>query len=230
MCINNFYSPIDDGFLPTMLCVMGLAHQLNKAAKARVKSALPRVYRTARGFNKDDAYFTVPIQGSPQRAFRVDGACNAGGHDYQPPRRGNGAGGGQAYPPRDGTGGNRSFPPRSYPPNDRGGPSRPPSGADTSRGCFVNPGCNNRRWDPSLVCDACCRSGHLASQCNMLAMAIFIEKYKSGTSADEKDRIEAAWLEKHKVTLGNPSKNPRWVMKTYIDLLDTTMDEVDIGR
>jgi hypothetical protein len=26
MCINNFYSPIDDGFLPTTLCVMGLAH------------------------------------------------------------------------------------------------------------------------------------------------------------------------------------------------------------
>ncbi len=61
----------------------------------------------------------------------------------------------------------------------------------------------------------------------MLAMAIFIEKYKRGTSADEKDRIEAAWLKKHKVALGNPSRNPRRVMKTYIDLLDTTMDEVD---
>jgi hypothetical protein len=61
----------------------------------------------------------------------------------------------------------------------------------------------------------------------MLAIAIFIEKYKSGTSADEKDRIEAAWLKKHKVALGNPSRNPRRVMKTYIDLLDTTMDEVD---
>ncbi len=78
-----------------------------------------------------------------------------------------------------------------------------------------------------MVCDACRCSGHLASQCDMLAMAIFIEKYKRGTLADKKDRIKAAWLKKHKVALGNPSRNPRWVMKMYIDLLDTTMDEVD---
>ena len=44
-CINNYYSLDDDSYLPSTLCIMGLAHQLNKAAKLRAKSVLPRVHR-----------------------------------------------------------------------------------------------------------------------------------------------------------------------------------------
>jgi hypothetical protein len=44
---------------------------------------------------------------------------------------------------------------------------------------------------------------------------------------DEKDRIKAAWLKKWKGDLGNPTRNPRRVMTAYLDLLDTTMDDVD---
>jgi hypothetical protein len=62
----------------------------------------------------------------------------------------------------------------------------------------------------------------------MLPMAIFIEKYNRGTSADEKDRIKAVWLKKHKVDLGNPTRNPHWVMKAYLDLLDTMVDDVNV--
>ncbi len=36
-----------------------------------------------------------------------------------------------------------------------------------------------------------------------------------------------AWLEKWKGDLGNPTRNPRRVMKAYLDLLDTTVDDVD---
>jgi hypothetical protein len=61
----------------------------------------------------------------------------------------------------------------------------------------------------------------------MLAMAIFIEKYKKGVSDDAKDKIEAVWLAKWKGDLGHPTLNPHCVMKAYLDLLDTTVDDVD---
>jgi hypothetical protein len=44
-CINNYFSVDDDGYLPGSLCIMGLAHQLNKAAKLRAKLVLPRANR-----------------------------------------------------------------------------------------------------------------------------------------------------------------------------------------
>ena len=61
----------------------------------------------------------------------------------------------------------------------------------------------------------------------MLAIAIFIEKYKKEASADTKDKIKEAWLACWKSELGNPSKKPRRVMKAYIDYLDSTVDAVD---
>ena len=61
----------------------------------------------------------------------------------------------------------------------------------------------------------------------MLAIAIFIKKYKKEASADTKDKIEEAWLARWKSELGNPSKKPRRVMEAYIDCLDRTVDAVD---
>jgi hypothetical protein len=34
MCINNYSTLYDEGYLPAALCVMGLVHQLNKTAKS----------------------------------------------------------------------------------------------------------------------------------------------------------------------------------------------------
>ena len=61
----------------------------------------------------------------------------------------------------------------------------------------------------------------------MLAIAIFIEKYKKEASANVKDKIEEAWLARWKNNLGNTSKKPRRVMKAYIDSLGSTVDAVD---
>ncbi len=44
-------------------------------------------------------------------------------------------------------------------------------------------------------------------------MAIFIEKYKKNAPNKVKDKVEAAWLEKWKGVLGNPTRQPRRVMK-----------------
>ena len=101
---------------------MGLAHQLNKAAKHRAKAVLPRANRIDGKLN--NWQFDVPIQGSP-RALRMD----AGGRDRPPPCDG--------CDGRDNRGG-RGFPLRSYNPGGRGGDSRPPL-ADNPRGCFVRP-------------------------------------------------------------------------------------------
>ena len=61
----------------------------------------------------------------------------------------------------------------------------------------------------------------------MLAIAIFIEKYKKEASAIVKDKIEEAWLARWKNDLGNHSKKPRGVMKAYIDYIDSTVAAVD---
>jgi hypothetical protein len=210
-CITNSYTPDNNGYLPSNLCVMGLAHQLHKTAKACVKSVLLRVNRTTGNYS-DNRHFIVPIQGSPLCVYHMDGGKDAGGRDHPPFH--------------DDCGGQQKFPPRSFPPGGCGGSTRPP-GTDTPRGRFVCPDCNGRKWDSSLVCDACRRSGHTASQCGMLAMAIFIEKYMTTAADDEKDRIKAAWLKKWKGDLGNPTRNPRRVMMAYLNLLDTTVDNVD---
>ena len=61
----------------------------------------------------------------------------------------------------------------------------------------------------------------------MLAIAIFIEKYKKEASVNTKDKIKEAWLARWKSKLGNPSKTPRRNMKAYLDYLDSTVDAVD---
>jgi hypothetical protein len=61
----------------------------------------------------------------------------------------------------------------------------------------------------------------------MLAIAIFIDKYKKEVPAEMKDKIKEAWLAHWKRKLGNPSKKPRSVMKAYIDYLDSTVDVID---
>jgi hypothetical protein len=84
-CINNYYSPNNNRYLPSNLCVMGLAYQLHKMAKARVRSILPRANRTY-GTHYDNRHFDVPIQGSPHCVNRLDGGRDAGGRDRPPYR------------------------------------------------------------------------------------------------------------------------------------------------
>jgi hypothetical protein len=78
-----------------------------------------------------------------------------------------------------------------------------------------------------VVCDACRRTGHVAANCDVLAIALFIEKYKKDLSADVKDRIESDWIARWRGSLGNPNRKPRPVMKAYLDLMDMTMDDLD---
>jgi hypothetical protein len=128
MCINNYYTSYDKGYLPAALCVMGLAHQLNKMAESRAKSILPRAHQMdgrshGRYYSHDKAgilHYDVPIQGVPC-VYRMEGS----GRDRPPPH--NGRGEGPAYQPCDGCNKCNQFQPRSFTPSTHAQGPRTPS-------------------------------------------------------------------------------------------------------
>ncbi len=60
----------------------------------------------------------------------------------------------------------------------------------------------------------------MATDCNMLAIALFIEEYKRNMSNEEKDKqLEHDWLKHWCGALRNPSKTSCRIMRAYIDYL-----------
>jgi len=212
-CITNYPTDMDDGYLPTHLCVMGLASQINNNARSRAVTVIPKVHRTIAMGDWWDR--RVTIQGSPMVA-RLD--AREGG---RPPPRYNGRG-----TPRDFS---RDAPrPGGSRPVVQGGRDAVRQGfPQTSKGRYARPDRNGGELSPSTICDACRRTGHVAANCDVLAIALFIEKYKKDLPADTKDRIESDWITRWKSALGNPHRKPRRVMKAYLDLMDITMDDLD---
>ena len=96
-----------------------------------------------------------------------------------------------------------------------------------SHGRFACPDRNDGQCRPDTICDACRRTGHVVANCDVLAIALFIKKYKRDLSDDVKDKIEMDWVACWRSAIGNPTKKPRRVMKTYLDLLDITVDDLD---
>ena len=207
-CITNYASGLDDGYLPPNLCIMGLATQLHTNARTRAQAVVPRVRRTL-GMYVDDGVRGSSIQGSLRVARLADER-----HDRPPYRDG-----------RAGRGGSHLGASSPFVQGGRGNgrPGRPPP----TRGRFTRPDRNDGPYRPDTVCDACRRTGHVAANCDVLAIALFIEKYKRDLSEDVKDKIESEWVARWRSAIGNPKRNPRRVMKTYLDLLDITVDELD---
>ena len=206
-CVTNYNSGLDDGYLPASLCVMGLATQLHTNARTRAQAVIPRVRRTLDG-TFDGEGRRIAIQDSPMVARLADDRGNLcegrGGRDDS----------------RSVTGNARPFVQGG---RIGGRPGRYPA----QRGRFVRPDRNGGDFRPDVICDACRRKGHVAANCDVLAIALFIEKYKRDLSDDAKDRIESGWIERWRLAVGNPSKKPRRVMKAYLDLLDLTVDDLD---
>jgi hypothetical protein len=71
-------------------------------------------------------------------------------------------------------------------------------------------------------CDACKRIGHEAINCNMLALALFIERHKQSLSDSERNEIEPKWLARCKERLGQAAHTPCQVMHTYCDVMNIT--------
>ena len=207
-CITNYASGLDDGYLPPNLCIMGLATQLHTNARTRAQAVVPRVRRTL-GMYMDEGDRGSSIQGSLRAARLAEER-----HERPPYRDG-----------RAGRGGSHMGVSRPLVQGGRGTgrPGRPPP----TRGRFTRPDRNDGPYRPDTVCDACRRTGHVAANCDVLAIALFIEKYKRDLSDDVKDKIESEWVARWRSAIGNPKRPPRRVMKTYLDLLDLTVDELD---
>ena len=202
-CITNYVSDMDDGYLPANLCIMGLATQLHSNAHTRTSTVIPWVRRTV-GMDAAAWDRGTMIQGSP-RVTRLADERNT---------------------PRDNRGGrgdsHQSFA-RPYVQGSQGHErtGHPP------RGHFARPDRNDGHYRPNTICDACRHTGHVAANCDVLAIALFIEKYKRDLTNDMKDKIETDWVTHWHSVIGNPTKKPHRIMKTYMDLLDISVDDLD---
>jgi hypothetical protein len=101
-------------------------------------------------------------------------------------------------------------------------------GSATPRGRFACPDQHGRNFLPDKQCEACKRVGHEAVNCDMLALALFIEHHKKFLLDAERNEIESTWLACWKVCLGQPAGTPRQVMRTYCDVLNITEDTLNL--
>jgi hypothetical protein len=203
----------DFGYLPLHLCMMGLAMQMHKNAKARVWDIIPTVQRAYR-------FPDLLIQRFvPPQVYRLDSKYShttASTSTLSPMT--NRKGGNRAGSRQLMAGNTDCFPGRTC--NNRT--------SEAVHGRYARPDHNRRSWDPDTICAACRRRGHPASQCDMLAIALFLDRYiKTMMSPSDRDKIESAWLQRWKERLGNPSRLPWRVMKTFLEEMDITPNVLD---
>ncbi len=204
---------------------MGLAGQMNKNARARVRDVIPRIARRL-VWDQDEEHISTPeIQGYQiPRAYRMDTPR------IRPPYDGSNRGRQHVRRHDDSDGGHEAF---RRPDRVTGGepfrrPERNGVAQDAHQGRYARPDHNQRAWDPDITCAACKWRGHPASNCDMLAMALFLDKYISKTmSHADRDKLEIAWLQRWKEKLGNPSRMPRKVMRAYLDYMDISAETLD---
>ncbi len=70
---------------------------------------------------------------------------------------------------------------------------------------YARPDRNGRAYQQDKICNACQCIGHVAVNCNILAIALFIEKYKQHILDNIKDCLESEWVKRWKDLLGNPT-------------------------
>ena len=84
-----------------------------------------------------------------------------------------------------------------------------------------------RDYKPGVQCDACKRIGHDAVNCDMLAIALYIDRYTKDISATDRSTIESRWLDKYRAKLGQPGRTPRQIMRTFCDNYNITPNHLD---
>jgi hypothetical protein len=61
----------------------------------------------------------------------------------------------------------------------------------------------------------------------MLAIALFLDRYKLDMSETDKSQLESKWLSWWKDRVGQPARTPRQLMRTYCDTLNITPEHLD---
>ena len=191
--IDTYLSQPDFGYLPPNLCMMGLAGQMNKNARARVWNVAPRIARQSMWDHDDGHHSTLEIQGyqipwaysteTPRDCLPYDGLNQGCQHDHC---HDNKEGGCEAFHRPDRESGREPFCHRKKTGMERNGHRRG----------YACPDHNRHAWDPNIICAACKWRSHPASICDMLAMALFLDKYISKMMSHvDRDKIETAWLQ-----------------------------------
>ncbi len=81
-----------------------------------------------------------------------------------------------------------------------------------------------------MQCEAYKRIGHEAANCNMLAVALLVDRYTKADLTDvERSAIEQKWLACWKDKLGHPAWTPRQVMRTYWETHNISPEDVDLA-
>ncbi len=221
--VNAYHNPDDDGYLPHHLRLSGIATLINFNAKAHVRDfASPHIHRAVsmgddwdavneeelpychvQGYSPHDLHLEQGRGRADQGHDRdCDCGLNKGRHELDQCHgfglRDRGHSGGQ-----QGTCGLIG-----------GRNGNPPQGHSL---------CPDQRRQPFLhgvICATCKCTGHEATSCNTLAIALFVDCHKDQLSESKKSSIEEKWIAQWKDKVGQPTLTPRQVMRAYCKELD----------
>ncbi len=151
--VDAYRHPDNDGILPDHLRLDKIATLIHNNAKHRIRDLhSPRVHHVAGmvttwDASEDDETSFCHLQGYSPRIYRFDGNRNRGD---------------DAHRNRGGADGRYGLRTPRPPPNK-------------PQGWFTRPDQYCRAYKPGVQCDACKRIGHDAVNCDMLAIALYID-------------------------------------------------------
>jgi hypothetical protein len=77
-------------------------------------------------------------------------------------------------------------------------------------------------------CDACGKYGHPAARCDMLAMALFLQRYsRDRNNAAIIKEAEERWVQRNKKFLPRDNRSPQTILANYCAELEFSEDQVD---
>jgi hypothetical protein len=225
--VNLYLADNDEGYLPVNLCINGIATAIHTNVLSRVRDVgQPRIQRVAGNWDIEplpavaaDELLLCVVQGYCPRVYPVnqgqDHFCSSSGRC--PYERESPAGRGSHGFDRDKAGhGCYNF-------DHDGGRSSP-------HDCSIRPDHRCGSFLHGVQCNVCKRLGHEASRCDMLAIALFLDKYvKHSLSDNDRCRIESKWVNRWKEQLGQPQRSPTQVMKAYCADLEISWGHLDLA-
>jgi hypothetical protein len=203
--VDAYRHPDNDGILPNHLRLDGIATLIHNNAKHCIRDLHSPWIRRVAGLDttwddaEDDEAPFCHLQGYTPQLRHLDRYCNCGNDAHR--NRGS----------AEGRPGLRT--------------PRPPS--DKPQGRFTRPDQRRRAYKPGVQCNACKRIGHNAVNCDMLAIALYIDRYIKDISATKRSTIKSRWLDKYRAKLGQPGRTPRQIIRTYCDNYNITPDHLD---
>jgi hypothetical protein len=205
--VNSYHDDYEDGYLPPHLGLHGLASSIHQNAQAHLRDIpTPRAGRLHGGASRVQglSFMNQFSQDYRQRNRFCERSGDHPDGNYHVGRDNNA--------PRSG----RSLQHDETSTHGRGS------------GWLAHPDCNRQPFLPDVQCAACKQVGHVAKNCNMLVMAICLQRYmKHDMSASICNSIEKERLNPWKERLENPTTTPRKVLRAYMEDLDITVANLD---